>query len=428
MDTVEFVGANLKFEFYQGSISNKTWPKLLIVAVFSILLFFNAVQAQAQSILEKSNTAGSGDASSDQDSISPVFNLLFGEDQESTEKATTDKETSEKAATDQESSDKAVTDKETSDKAASDKESSEKAATDKESSENAVTDKETSDKAASDKESSENAVTDKESSEKAATDKESSSKFLALSVDTKPESIPDESEGSSALPRSDGLDQPSFKKDVPPIAFPNLEPDSVKSDDSESADESQEEDKSIRKSPFSRKVKEVTSDETAPDVPVETDPDVPDEESADNKTETTTVLVPEKTDDKPVTTNLPEPPSKQEITDMVRAKPPVSDDKLVEVMNALENKPGREDELFLIVRVLSKRDTQYHLRLGAFFDPTDQRPKGAVTPNIKYAYDEYIAAGSVPEAQENINRLISWSKTSEAEGIEGLEEFRAVAP
>jgi hypothetical protein len=115
----------------------------------------------------------------------------------------------------------------------------------------------------------------------------------------------------------------------------------------------------------------------------------------------------------------------EELQALLRAEPPVATGVLEENLALLEQKPGSEEDVFLLVRVLSKRDPKYHLRLGAFFDPTDKRPKGSVAPNVKYAYDEYKASGQ-PEAQASIDRLAEWARSSVAAGADGLDEFNAV--
>jgi hypothetical protein len=117
-------------------------------------------------------------------------------------------------------------------------------------------------------------------------------------------------------------------------------------------------------------------------------------------------------------------PSADEIKALLRADPPAETGQLEAALDALENSPGSEDDVFLLVRVLSKREPKYKLRLGAFFDPTDTREKGSVTPNVKYAYDEYLDSG-LPESKAQIDRLVEWSKKPEANGAEGLAEFKA---
>ncbi|MDR2366987.1 MAG: hypothetical protein LBF58_02580, partial [Deltaproteobacteria bacterium] len=125
-----------------------------------------------------------------------------------------------------------------------------------------------------------------------------------------------------------------------------------------------------------------------------------------------------------VTPPAAKPPTREEVMALLRADPPIDTPRLEQALGLLENNPGSEDDVFLLVRVLSKRDPKYKIRLGAFFDPTDGRGKGEVIPNVKYAYDEYNDSG-LPEAKELIARLVTWSKTAEAANADGLEEFKA---
>jgi hypothetical protein len=118
------------------------------------------------------------------------------------------------------------------------------------------------------------------------------------------------------------------------------------------------------------------------------------------------------------------PPTKEEVIALIKASPPASVEELEQALNSLENVTGSEDEVFMLARSLSKRTPKYKVRLGAFFDPTDHRGKGSVVPNIKFAYDEYKDSGAI-DSQGHIDRLIAWSKTAEAEGVEGLDEFNA---
>ncbi|MDR2387115.1 MAG: hypothetical protein LBE80_05955 [Deltaproteobacteria bacterium] len=144
-----------------------------------------------------------------------------------------------------------------------------------------------------------------------------------------------------------------------------------------------------------------------------------------DQTEGTTVVVSVNLTNKPESAT-PSLPSKEELQALLRANPPTESARLEEVLAVLENNPGSEDDVFMVVRYLSRRDPKYRVRLGAFFDPTDARNKGTVQPNVKYAYDEYLASG-LTEGQERVNNLREWSKTDAAKGTEGLKEFIAAA-
>jgi hypothetical protein len=97
-------------------------------------------------------------------------------------------------------------------------------------------------------------------------------------------------------------------------------------------------------------------------------------------------------------------------------------------LSRLESQPGAEEAVFLLVRSMATRDRKYHLRLGAFFDPQDTRPKGAVTPNVMFAYDEYEAAGPTAEARQSRDRLVAWLERlapgGDAGGVEGIDDLK----
>ncbi|MDR1111088.1 MAG: hypothetical protein LBP92_10445 [Deltaproteobacteria bacterium] len=121
-------------------------------------------------------------------------------------------------------------------------------------------------------------------------------------------------------------------------------------------------------------------------------------------------------------------PSRDEVRALLRANPPASTSDLEAALSLLETAPGSEEQVFLVARVLAKRDPRYHYRLGLFFDPADDGPKGGVTPNVMYAYDEYKSAGDLPEAVANLRRLSGWVKANgaTAKGVDGIEEFERV--
>ena len=77
-----------------------------------------------------------------------------------------------------------------------------------------------------------------------------------------------------------------------------------------------------------------------------------------------------------------------------------------------------------MARALSRRDAKYHLRLGAFFDPLDSRPKGDMPPNALHAYDEYSQAGGA-DARQKMNDLAAWLARPESSGVEGAAELKA---
>ncbi|MDR2300887.1 MAG: hypothetical protein LBF38_02445 [Deltaproteobacteria bacterium] len=143
----------------------------------------------------------------------------------------------------------------------------------------------------------------------------------------------------------------------------------------------------------------------------------------DDKTSDTTVVasIDPKVESGAANANVP---SKDELQALLRATPETETARLEEVLAALESNPGSEDDVFMVVRYLSRRDKKYKVRLGAFFDPTDSRKKGTVIPNVKYAYDEYAGSGQT-EGRERIDKLVEWSKTDAAKGAEGLNEFIA---
>jgi hypothetical protein len=98
---------------------------------------------------------------------------------------------------------------------------------------------------------------------------------------------------------------------------------------------------------------------------------------------------------------------------------------MVELLARLEATPKAEEATFLLVRAMSRRDPQYHLRLGAFFDPLDARPKGAMEPNAMFAYDEYSMASSLPESKDRIRALTMWLGTPASEGVAGVGDLKA---
>ncbi|MDR1545163.1 MAG: hypothetical protein LBU12_00300 [Deltaproteobacteria bacterium] len=95
-----------------------------------------------------------------------------------------------------------------------------------------------------------------------------------------------------------------------------------------------------------------------------------------------------------------------------------------ELLARLENTPGAEDALFLLVRRMSKDESKWHLRLGAFFDPLDPRPSGSAVKNVKYAYDEYVAAGVTTESRARIEALVQWLNTPAASRAPGARALK----
>jgi hypothetical protein len=116
------------------------------------------------------------------------------------------------------------------------------------------------------------------------------------------------------------------------------------------------------------------------------------------------------------------PPSREAIKALLSADPPAETQRLETALALLENTPGANDDVFLLIRVLAKRDPKYRLRLAGIFDPTVSGNKLGVRPNVKYAYDEYMASGQ-PEVPARVDRLIEWSKSEEAKGVDGYLEF-----
>jgi hypothetical protein len=115
-------------------------------------------------------------------------------------------------------------------------------------------------------------------------------------------------------------------------------------------------------------------------------------------------------------------PSREAVKALLGADPPADTQRLESALAMLENTPGSNDDVFLLIRVLSKRDPKYRLRLAEIFDPTYWGNKLDVRPNLKFAYDEYMACG-LPEAQFRVDRLIEWSKSEEAKSVDGYKEF-----
>jgi hypothetical protein len=121
----------------------------------------------------------------------------------------------------------------------------------------------------------------------------------------------------------------------------------------------------------------------------------------------------------------PVPHPLEEVKALLREKPIPPLEKLEALLVRLEATPGSEEAVFALVRAMSARDPKYHLRLGAFFDPLDTRPKGEVKLNLLYAYEEYSEAKNQPEAQEKIKTLVDYLNNPEAKKIVGYDELKA---
>jgi hypothetical protein len=113
------------------------------------------------------------------------------------------------------------------------------------------------------------------------------------------------------------------------------------------------------------------------------------------------------------------------VQELLRSKPYPAIDAMEALLARLERTDGAEEAIFLLVRAMSRIEPRFHVRLGAFFDPNDNRPKGEARVNAMYAYDEYSEAGDLPEAKAKIQALSDWLGTPAAEGVDGADELRA---
>ncbi|MDR1050286.1 MAG: hypothetical protein LBP95_04240 [Deltaproteobacteria bacterium] len=121
-------------------------------------------------------------------------------------------------------------------------------------------------------------------------------------------------------------------------------------------------------------------------------------------------------------------PSLVEVRDLLSAKPRKSLAEMEEVLGRIDGVEGGEEAVFLLVRAMAREDPRRHVRLGAFFDPLDERPKGGVAPNVMYAYEEYVQAGDVDEAGRRKDALADWTRGPgrTALGVEGVAELTEV--
>jgi hypothetical protein len=115
----------------------------------------------------------------------------------------------------------------------------------------------------------------------------------------------------------------------------------------------------------------------------------------------------------------------QTVQELLRKKPAPEIAEMEALLKRLEATPASEEATFLLVRSLARREPSYHLRLGAFFDPLDTRPKGQMEPNVQFAYEEYSLASDLPEAKERIKALTAYLDTPEAQGVAGLSSLKA---
>jgi hypothetical protein len=112
------------------------------------------------------------------------------------------------------------------------------------------------------------------------------------------------------------------------------------------------------------------------------------------------------------------------VQELLRRKPAPGLPDMEALLARLEISQGAEEASFTLVRAMSRRDSKYHVRLGAFFDPLDTRPKGQLSPNAQYAYDEYALAGDLPEAKDRLKALTAWLATPAADGVDGVAVLR----
>jgi hypothetical protein len=97
---------------------------------------------------------------------------------------------------------------------------------------------------------------------------------------------------------------------------------------------------------------------------------------------------------------------------------------LEKAFHRYEKDPQAQEAVFLLAKALTKFDNNYHVRLGRFYDPLDTDFSQMDLKNAKYAYDEYLAAGSNSEAKSRIDALKAWLNQPESAGIEGADELR----
>jgi hypothetical protein len=112
------------------------------------------------------------------------------------------------------------------------------------------------------------------------------------------------------------------------------------------------------------------------------------------------------------------------VQDLLRTKPAPGVPEMEALLARLEATPAAEEATCLWARSLARRDPTYHVRLGAFFDPLDSRPKGEMAPNVQYAYEEYSQAGDLPEAKERLQALTAWLDKPEAQGVAGAAALK----
>jgi hypothetical protein len=94
---------------------------------------------------------------------------------------------------------------------------------------------------------------------------------------------------------------------------------------------------------------------------------------------------------------------------------------------------GSDDEetvaaLFYTTRELAKYDPMHRSRLGAFYDPFDDRPTH-VDRDPAVAYELYLEAfqGGAGNAEAGLARLEAWARSPEAAGDPAAAAVRVMA-
>jgi hypothetical protein len=101
-----------------------------------------------------------------------------------------------------------------------------------------------------------------------------------------------------------------------------------------------------------------------------------------------------------------------------------------ELQAVIPEREGNEDDaavavLFAIVREVAKYDPEYRVRLGAFYDPLDDRPS-YVSKNAMTAFEEYTSAeeSGATSSKARLDALRAWALSEQSEGSPGVEALR----